>query len=78
MIKKEWEEDRRRQERTIKEKIGRNGHRGGLDGWEGIGGVNEKEKGMKGKIKERRDMKKGKGKKEGRGSEGKKSGRCPF
>lgn len=52
--------------RTIKEKIGRNGHRGGLDGWEGIGGVNEKEKGMKGKIKERRDLTKGKGRKEGR------------
>lgn len=28
--------------------------------------MNEKEKGMKGKIKERRDMKKGKGRKEGR------------
>lgn len=28
--------------------------------------MNEKEKGMKGKIKERRDMEKGKGRKEGR------------
>lgn len=40
--------------------------------------MNEKEKGMKGKIKERRDMKKGKGRKEGSRSEGKKSGRYSF
>lgn len=44
MIKKEWEEERRRHYEDSKRENRKNGHRGGLDGREGIGGVNEKEK----------------------------------